>query len=135
MKSSMTDLLREALYGVMSQVIGYDYEDDNGFCERAREILTKYDDQRKASYSQRCIDAALRQRRHAHALRKQARKIEKTWGFESDIKPVAYLDARDSLRDAIRWIQQAKIIRLKERNADDMAKIREQSHEFVAAAE
>ena len=135
MKSSLTDLLHEALYGVMSQVLGYDYEDDNGFCDRARDILTRYEDQRKQSYSQRCVETALRQRRHAHDLRKQARKIEATFAFDSSIKPVAYMDARDALRDAIRWIQQAKIIRLKERNAEDMAKIREQSNEFRTAAE
>jgi cell division protein FtsX len=135
MKSSMTDLLHEALYGLMIEVVGWNYNDEDGFAERARDILTRYEDQRKASYSQRCVEAALRQRRHAHDLRKQARKIEATFAFASDIKPVAYLDARDALRDAIRWIQQAKIIRLKEQNAADMAKIREQSNEYRTAAE
>ncbi len=134
MKSSITDLLHEALYDVMIEVVGWTFEDPDGYCERARERLAKYDGHRKNAYSARCIDAAKRQRETAHWFFKQARKMDAHLA-PMGVKSIHWQDAKDSLRDAIRWINTAKAARVKERQADEMFSIRRERDEFRAAAE
>lgn len=86
-------------------------------------------------YSDRCIEAAFRQRKFAHDMRDLARKIEATYPPPCSARHIGFDDANAALRDAIRWIHAAKIARLREHNAADMQAIRETANECRTAAE
>lgn len=133
--SRITDLLYEALHDIMTEVVGWNYNDEHGFAERARERLAMYDEQRRDSYSQRCVQAAMRQRRHAHELMKLAEQYDTLHPIPGGGRHIGHYDAKVALRDAIRWIHAAKIARAKERNAEEMAPIRRESNDYRVAAE
>ena len=86
-------------------------------------------------YSDRCIEAAMRQRRYAHSLRKSARRFLATYEPPVCFRHVWLDDANTALRDAIRWIQTARGERLREQNAADMRAIRSETNEYRTAAE
>lgn len=56
-----------------------------------------------------CLEAAARQRRYAHSLRRAARRIRLTQGYEH----VAFADAREALKDAIEWVKAARIEKIR----------------------
>jgi hypothetical protein len=86
-------------------------------------------------YSDRCIEAAMRQRRYAHSLRRSARRFLATYEPPVCFRHVWLDDANTALRDAIRWIQVARVERIKENLTAEMRAIRSETNEYRTAAE
>ena len=121
----MNKELYDALNDVMTVVVGMDYDDPTGVSDRAKAVLAKAEKEYVERYSESCIRSALRQRKYAHYFLKSAKTYERLYEMPCGTKPVAFWDAKDALKDGIRWLHAARVARIREQRADEMQFIRE----------